>query len=202
MGEMPTGKFLVFRPPGWSIRPQQQAYHLGGADNTPIPRWAQAEKSGARAGCGGKLPFCIPKKYVTMKRVILSITFDFGTSMNQELDQPKPQSDQRKTLRSPLIVLKVKVDEGKKSLFGYAKNISRSGVFIATVNPREPGSRFMVEISLPEPVSRTTQCQCEVVWKRHFSKKSPYEPGMGLRFLDMPADTAEAIDLWVKSQEE
>lgn len=127
--------------------------------------------------------------------------FELEISMNQKLDQPKPQANQRKTLRSPLIVLKVKVDDGNKSLFGYAKNISRGGVFIATVNPREPGSRFMVEISFPAPVSRTVQCHGEVVWERRFSKKSPYEPGMGLRFLDMPEETAEAIDLWVKKQE-
>ncbi len=121
--------------------------------------------------------------------------------MNQNLEQPAPQANQRKNLRSPLIVLKVKLEEGKKSLFGYAKNISRGGVFIATVNPREPGSRFKVEISLPEPISQTIQCDCEVVWKRHFSRKSDYEPGMGVRFLDMPEETAEAIDRWVKSQE-
>ena len=28
-----------------------------------------------------------------------------------------------------------------------------------------------------------------------------YDPGMGLRFLDLPDDMAEAIDAWVQEQE-
>ncbi len=112
----------------------------------------------------------------------------------------KNPADHRKYLRSPLIVLGVKVDEGHKSFFGYAKNISRSGFFIATVNPREPGERFQVELNLPAPLRRNIQCACEVVWKRLYSKNSPSEPGMGLRFLDLPEETAEAVDRWVRSE--
>lgn len=124
--------------------------------------------------------------------------------MSEQIDdqQPAAPADQRGSLRSPLIVLKVKVDEGKTCFFGYAKNISRSGMFIATANPREPGSRFQVEIPLPPPLNRTVRCACEVVWQRQFSKKSSHEPGMGLRFLDLPDDTADAIHDWVKSQVE
>ena len=105
----------------------------------------------------------------------------------------------RKSLRAPLIVLKVKLDDGRKCFFGYTKNISRSGIFIATVNPKEPGSRYQVEIPLPEPINRTLRCTCEVVWKRLYTKGSPYEPGMGLRFTDLEEDLAEAIDRWVRS---
>jgi uncharacterized protein (TIGR02266 family) len=112
----------------------------------------------------------------------------------------KTQENQRKSLRSPLIVLRVKLDDGRKSLFGYAKNISRGGLFITSVNPKEPGSRFQVEIALPSPLGRTIQCSCEVVWKRHFSKKSNLEPGMGIRFLDLPDGVAEEIDAWIKGQ--
>jgi hypothetical protein len=113
-----------------------------------------------------------------------------------------PPPDQRKTLRAPLIVLRVKVDEGGKSFFGYARNISRSGLFIPATSPREPGSRFVIEIHLPAPVERTVQCTCEVVWQRQFSRKSKYDPGMGLKFIDLPEEIATAIDAWVKSQTE
>lgn len=106
----------------------------------------------------------------------------------------------RKTLRSPLIVTKVKLDDHHKCFFGYGKNISRSGFFIATATPREPGSRYEVEIPLPPPVGKTIQVTCEVVWKRHFNPKSPLEPGMGLRFVDLPDDLAEIIDDWVKDR--
>jgi uncharacterized protein (TIGR02266 family) len=106
----------------------------------------------------------------------------------------------RKHLRAPLMVLRVKLDDGQKSFFGYAKNISRSGFFIATVSPREPGERFQVELVLPAPLGRSMQCSCEVVWKRLYSKASPYEPGMGLRFLDLPEEMAAAIDRWVRAE--
>jgi uncharacterized protein (TIGR02266 family) len=115
----------------------------------------------------------------------------------------KPEKDsahQRRSLRAPLIVLRVKLDDGQKSFFGYAKNISRSGFFISSVNPREPGERFHVELALPAPLGHNVRCACEVVWKRLFSKGSPYEPGMGLRFLDLPEEQAEAIDRWVRTE--
>lgn len=115
-------------------------------------------------------------------------------------EQPGVQANQRTSLRSPLLVLKVKVDDGRKCFFGYAKNISRSGMFIATANPKEPGSRFQVELPLPAPLNQIVRCTCEVVWQRQFTKKSPYEPGMGLKFIDMPEDSSETIDSWVKSQ--
>jgi uncharacterized protein (TIGR02266 family) len=106
---------------------------------------------------------------------------------------------QRKALRAPLIVLQVKLDDGRKSFFGYAKNISRSGLFIGTTNPREPGERFQVELSLPAPLGHNVRCACEVVWKRLYSKGSSYEPGMGLRFLELPEEMAKAIDGWVSA---
>ena len=112
------------------------------------------------------------------------------------------QGDLRGNFRSPLLVLKVRLEDGGKVFFGYGKNISRSGMFITTINPREPGARFEVEIPLPAPIRRTIQCNCEVVWKREFSKRSRYEPGMGMKFIDMPADAAAAIEQWVKSLQE
>jgi uncharacterized protein (TIGR02266 family) len=121
-------------------------------------------------------------------------------SDNEKRQPAKNLAHQRKSLRSPLIVLRVKLDDGHKSLFGYAKNISRSGFFIASVKPREPGEHFQVELVLPAPIGRSVQCSCEVVWKRLYSKGSSYEPGMGLRFLDLPEDIAEAIDRWVAAE--
>ncbi len=110
----------------------------------------------------------------------------------------RPEADQRKNLRSPLLILKVKLDDGDRTFFGYAKNISKSGLFIATVNPHEPGSRFQIEVPLPEPMRTSVQCGAEVVWKRHYTRGGPYEPGMGLRFLDLPQGVAESIDGWIK----
>lgn len=120
--------------------------------------------------------------------------------MTNNTSPDKNPAHQRKSLRAPLIVLRVKLDDGRKSFFGYAKNISRSGLFIATVNPRDPGEQFQVELTLPAPISHNVQCTCEVVWKRLYSKGSPYEPGMGLRFLELPDAMADALDSWVNTE--
>ncbi len=112
--------------------------------------------------------------------------------------QPTIQPDIRTALHKPITVLKTNRNGDAKTFFGYAKNISRSGMMIGATNPREPGSRFLLEIPLPEPIDRVIVCKCEVVWKRQWVKNSPHEPGMGLRFIDLPEDIAAAIDEWVQ----
>ncbi|PLX84843.1 MAG: pilus assembly protein PilZ [Desulfuromonas sp.] len=116
--------------------------------------------------------------------------------------QPAAPASQRASLRSPIIIQRVKLDDGRKTFFGYAKNISRSGLFIAATNPRQPGTRFQVELPLPFASGRTANCTCEVIWQRQFSRKSTYEPGMGLKFIDLPAEAAEELDDWVRKQAE
>jgi uncharacterized protein (TIGR02266 family) len=120
---------------------------------------------------------------------------------HQHKSDEVPQADSRQDLRVPITVLQADCTDGHKTFFGYAKNLSKGGMMIGTVNPREPGSRFWVEFPLPEPVNRVARCHCEVVWQRCYSREHRYDPGMGLRFLDLPDDMAEAIDAWVQEQE-
>jgi len=108
-------------------------------------------------------------------------------------------ANQRRNLRAPLITLKIRLDDGRKSFFGYTKNLSRSGMFVATLKPLEQGSTVLVEFPLPAPLSGEVLCQCAVVWCRTYQRNSPYEPGMGLKFLDLPEATAESLDAWAKN---
>ena len=112
------------------------------------------------------------------------------------------QKDLRRNLRSPLIVEKIPCGDGYKTFFGYAKNISRGGLFVATLKPREPGELFTVELTLPGTTPLKLRCQCTVVWKRHFVRKSPQEPGMGLKFVDLADEVAEQVEQWVRAQPE
>lgn len=116
-----------------------------------------------------------------------------------ESNGERPQADQRRNLRAPLITLKIKLGEGRKYFFGYAKNLSRSGIFVATLKPLAPGEQVLVEFPLPAPLTGEVQCRCEVVWTRAYQRHSPHDPGMGLKFLDVAPDLAEAIDAWAKS---
>ena len=107
--------------------------------------------------------------------------------------------DQRKNLRVELIVEKITDHQQVRTLFGYASNISRSGMFIHTENPKEPGAQFEVAFNLPEPVNKRVSCHCEVVWRRMHQPKDKRPAGMGLRFLDLPKKVALAIETWVSS---
>jgi Tfp pilus assembly protein PilZ len=111
-------------------------------------------------------------------------------------------ADLRQNLRSPLIIQKIHLDAERPVFFGYSKNISRSGLFIATTNPTNPGEQLDLEIPLPMSGHKTIRCRCEVVWRRPLGKHLPFEPGMGLKFVDMPQDISEQIDEWIKSQVE
>lgn len=118
---------------------------------------------------------------------------------NAEAEQ-QPKVHLRRELRQPLTVLKATNNSGPKTLFGYASNISRSGMLISTINPRKPGAKFEVEFALPEPANVVARCNCEVVWKRTWAKEDAHRPGMGLRFLDLPEETAAVIEQWVERE--
>ncbi len=122
-------------------------------------------------------------------------------SDNATVEERPVQKNRRKNLRNPLPVLRVKVDENRRVFFGYARNISKAGLFITTLNPREIGSRFPVELTLPEPIDQTVECTCEVVWNRNYTRNSDYDPGMGLKFTDLNDAVGEAIEAWVHQED-
>lgn len=89
-------------------------------------------------------------------------------------------------------------EDGHLTFFGYASNISRSGLFINATCPKEPGEQFEVEIPLPAPLDHAVRCTCEVVWARRRMDDFRLVPGMGVRFVDLPEDEAAAIDDWIE----
>ena len=105
--------------------------------------------------------------------------------------------DKRRSLRSPVIVLKIIEGDSKNYLFGYAKNISRSGLFIQSINPRKAGDRFTISFFIPS-TDIDIRCRCEVAWLRQFSGKESLEPGYGVRFLDLPEESVRHIEEWVE----
>ena len=121
-------------------------------------------------------------------------------SDSENTEYTEQQKNKRRALRAPLIVEKIPCEDGYKTLFGYAKNISRGGLFITTVKPREPGEKFLIELTLPTKPPCKIRCQCQVVWKHLFKRKDQQEPGMGLRFLDLAEDDGNRIDAWVEEQ--
>lgn len=116
------------------------------------------------------------------------------------VQEPQKSPDRRKSLRIPLVVLRVTEQTDRSTLFGYAKQISRSGLFISSVSPRAPGERFWISFQLPNS-TLAVKCECEVVWNRQFKKKSKLEPGYGVKFLDLPDSVSDAIEEWMAAHE-
>lgn len=105
------------------------------------------------------------------------------------------RSDRRKQLRKQLLVLKIKGEDSKGVFFGYAKTISRGGMFIASVNPRKVGEEFAITFKLPF-IDRDIKCRCAVVWMREYEPHKQ-DPGMGIKFMDLDDETRDKIEEWV-----
>ena len=113
-------------------------------------------------------------------------------------EETAPEPEKRFNLRNQLLVLKVKGDDSGNVFFGYAKNISKAGMFIATVNPKKVDDVFTIEFTLPKK-KKPIQCKCVVKWSLNYNPKSKYEPGMGVRFLDLDKEGRRAINDCVKN---
>ena len=118
---------------------------------------------------------------------------------NEAFPGPQNPSDKRHALRLPVIVLKIIEGDSRDYLFGYAKNISPTGLFIQSINPRKMGERFTISFYIPS-TDIGIRCRCEVVWVREYNKKDPIEPGYGIRFMDLPEDLVRQIEQWVSKQ--
>lgn len=110
-------------------------------------------------------------------------------------------SDKRKELRVPLLITKVKAEQAGKVFFGYAKSISKTGMFIQSVSPKDVGERFRIEFALPKDIG-SISCTVEVVWKRDYRPWDKQEPGMGLNFIDLGVTIANKINNWVLTESE
>ena len=121
-----------------------------------------------------------------------------GGNKKKEPDYVVLRTDRRKDLRGHLLVLKVRGSSMDKSFFGYARTIGKDGMFIASINPKSVGEEFTIEF-VPPTKDIPVKCSCQVRWRREYNPKTSYEPGMGIRFLDLDDETREVIDVWVKN---
>jgi len=83
---------------------------------------------------------------------------------------------------------------------GFAENISSGGLFIATHVVKPVGERMEISVSLPER-EEPIRCMGEVRWVRDYSERSNVPPGLGIRFLDLAAEDAAAIERFLKDRE-
>lgn len=112
----------------------------------------------------------------------------------------RPVADLRRNLRAPLIIQKIHLHGNRPTIFGYSKNVSRSGMYISTTKPIEVGQQIELEFQLPPPLTGTVRSLCEVVWKRPFGSHLPSEAGIGVRFVNLPEEISLQLEDWVRHQ--
>jgi len=78
----------------------------------------------------------------------------------------------------------------------YVVNISEGGAFVRTLRPRAPGTQVLVDLYLPG-ASRVTRLNARVAWNRPHDPSSPGLSGMGLEFLGVQPDLADALRTFV-----
>ncbi len=109
------------------------------------------------------------------------------------------RANRRKNLRKQLLVLKVRGEDKRGVFFGYAKTMSRGGMFITSVNPRKVGEEFEITFKLPG-VAPDIRCKCSVIWMREYDSLVKQEPGMGIKFIDLDNEVRDKIDAWVSGK--
>jgi len=107
--------------------------------------------------------------------------------------------NRRMNFRTHLLVLKVEGTPEERSFFGYAKTISRDGMFIATINPKNVGEEFSIEFNPPVKKS-PIRCCSTVIWRREYKPGLKRAPGMALKFIDLDESAREFIDSWILNQ--
>jgi uncharacterized protein (TIGR02266 family) len=122
-----------------------------------------------------------------------------GKKINPEDQYVLLRSDRRKNLRKQLLVLKVRGEDNRGVFFGYAKTVSRGGMFISSVNPRKMAEEFEITFRLDDK-GREIKSRVVVVWVREYDSLIKQEPGMGIKFIDLDEATKDEIDAWIATR--
>ncbi|HLG19453.1 MAG TPA: TIGR02266 family protein [Bdellovibrionota bacterium] len=111
------------------------------------------------------------------------------------------EPERRRELRIPMRVLRVEAEREGEVFFGYAANLSVTGLFIQTTNPKPVGTQVHVAFTLPKAKEKITS-KAEIVWVQEYAGKDGPSPGMGLRFLEPPDSTLAAIRKFIEGTSE
>ena len=106
----------------------------------------------------------------------------------------KPRRDPRVA-----VDLEVRYRSAQEFKAAYARNISGGGIFINTQEPLPLGHTLQIRFSLPG-ISRPLVVRGLVVWTNPHPSRSSYPSGMGIKFLDLDAETEQLFAGFVKEK--
>ena len=112
-----------------------------------------------------------------------------------------PLSIERRTNRRLPIRVMVEYETTEDFLMDYTANVSIGGMFIATKEPLELGTRFRMRFRLPER-KKTIETYAVVRWVVEPDDRTGMEAGMGVQFEDLaPKDLQEVQHLLQRWEE-
>ena len=115
-----------------------------------------------------------------------------------------PLSIERRTNRRLPIRVMVEYETTEDFLMDYTANVSIGGMFIATKEPLELGTRFRMRFRLPER-KKTIETYAVVRWVVEPNDTTGMEAGMGVQFENLAPkdlrDVQELIGRWEDGQE-
>jgi uncharacterized protein (TIGR02266 family) len=127
-------------------------------------------------------------------------TRDEATFTRTERQGEAPSEDNRRIHPRFAVDLDVTMSSEHNFYAGFAENISSGGLFIATHVLKPVGEKLEISVKVPNRAD-PVRCMGAVRWVREYSERSNVPPGLGIRFLDLPAADAEAIEQFLKDRE-
>lgn len=95
--------------------------------------------------------------------------------------------------------LPVRLRQREETRWAGVENLSRSGAFVATTAPVEPGAEIDLLFRIPDAGGELAP-SAEVMWRRPETPAAP--GGMGLRFLALDRASAGRLESWVSERVE
>ncbi|MBW2734365.1 MAG: TIGR02266 family protein [Deltaproteobacteria bacterium] len=120
----------------------------------------------------------------------------------QEADAQEEDAKWAERRSSARVVFKTSISFNSDSNFytGFTDNISEGGIFVATYNELSMGEKIRLDFSLPDG-GPPIQAEGEVRWLREFNPSSDTPPGIGFRFVALPAKDHQRIERFIKNRD-
>jgi uncharacterized protein (TIGR02266 family) len=153
---------------------------------------ARAMRSVPKAGLGGEAEYLLGVQFVDITREL----FD----RIQQFVFLRLRSEQKE--RVPLErAIAIRFDRFDDFVDEVSVNLSATGMFIRTREPRPPGAVFNFQFQLGEDFS-LIEGRAEVIWRRRLSEGPDRPPGMGVKFLNLDVPSQKLIDRLIAQQED
>lgn len=115
------------------------------------------------------------------------------STTDQEHPQDGPQAGRVFDRKDFAAEIELSQESDHNFYTGFTENISSGGLFIATRDLKPIGTIMEIAFSLPGNAAKITT-RCEVRWQRLEQSHVDSMPGIGVRFLDIDPESAQAIN--------